>query len=111
MNIITKKFIFVRHGSSDSNIENYGLNANGKEQALAAAVNIEKYLQKTSNKIAEVISSELNRAKETAQIISEYNGNLPVSYSNNLNLRYFNDPSEEEISFNKRVYNTIFSLI
>lgn len=90
MDVITKKFIFVRHGSSDSNIENYRLNTRGKEQALVAATNIKKYLQKSIDKKVSIISSELNRAIETAHIISEYNNNIPISYNSNLNLRYFN---------------------
>ncbi|MCC8399734.1 MAG: histidine phosphatase family protein [Rickettsia endosymbiont of Platyusa sonomae] len=119
---LTKKFIFVRHGSTDWNIDllhlgfkDYQLNLTGIKEARNAAISISEYLKKIHAKKATIISSNLNRAKETAQIISDYN-NLPIFYNSNLNEMYFGDNNkliapEEEASFDKRVATTILDIL
>ncbi|WP_341748872.1 histidine phosphatase family protein [Candidatus Tisiphia endosymbiont of Sialis lutaria] len=120
---LTKKFIFVRHGSTDWNMDllhlgfkDYQLNLTGIKEARNAAITISEYLKKIHAKKATLISSNLNRAKETAQIISDYN-KLPIFYNSNLNERYFGEHNnklitpEEETSFDRRVATTILDIL
>lgn len=78
----------IRHGQTDWNIEkrtqghiDIPLNKTGEEQAISIA-------QEISNlKIDQIFSSDLKRAKQTAQIINQF-FNLPITYDKRL--REFN---------------------
>ena len=90
----------VRHGQTDWNMEkrmqgqiDIPLNDNGREQARAVSESISKL------KIDKIISSDLKRAKETAEIINEKIG-AEISFDSRLREINFGDlegVSREEI--------------
>lgn len=76
---------FVRHGKDDENYRggwsNLPLIEEGKEQVSKLAIYLEKNIGEFN--IQKIISSDLKRAKQTAEIINE-NLNLPIEYTKRL---------------------------
>ena len=75
----------VRHGKDDENYRggwsNLPLIEEGKEQVSKLAIYLEKNIGEFN--IQKIISSDLKRAKQTAEIINE-NLNLPIEYTKRL---------------------------
>lgn len=76
---------FVRHGKDDENYRGgwskLPLIEEGKEQVSKLAIYLEKNIGEFN--IQKIISSDLKRAKQTAEIINE-NLNLPIEYTKRL---------------------------
>lgn len=76
---------FVRHGKDDENYRggwsNLPLIEEGKEQINKLAIYLEKNIDEFN--IQKIISSDLKRAKQTAEIINK-NLNLPIEYTKRL---------------------------
>ena len=94
--IIHNSFFFIRHGETDANlsnalgyIEDIPLNQNGEDQASEAA-----YILKDCE-ISKIYSSNLARAKRTAEIISEI-CELEYSVSSNLAEVFDKNSSSQE---------------
>src|SRR5579862_7627396 len=96
--VVTKIYI-VRHGESESNIyarkhpdkpaSHFGelgssLTQKGREQVQQLAVRLKNI------PVSAVLSSDLNRARETAEIIAK-GYNLPVITSDTIRERYFGE--------------------
>ncbi len=84
------KIILVRHGESIGNKKNiiqgqtdFKLSKKGREQAKKLALRFKK------NKIDIIYSSDLNRAKETANIIRKFHKKTPIFFSELLRERNF----------------------
>lgn len=94
--------ILIRHGET---IENHSRvvqlpDANLSDAGLAQAAKLAEAL--SEKKIAKIISSDMNRAAQTAALIAEYHG-IDVEYSALLHERNFGDlrgQSYEALSFN-----------
>src|SRR5688572_566464 len=87
--MIARSFYFLRHGETDWNVEgrvqghtDTPLNENGRAQARAAIYILKKH------KIDRIVSSTLNRAFETAQIVNAVL-NLPIETDERLCERNF----------------------
>jgi len=77
----TTKIILVRHGECEGNVEglfrgrsDFPLNKNGVRQAQSLAEEIANL-----GKVDFIFTSPLKRAAETAQIVSQRMGNIPVT--------------------------------
>ncbi|MBI2476688.1 class I tRNA ligase family protein [Candidatus Uhrbacteria bacterium] len=87
---IASHWYFVRHGETDWNKERRiqghqgtRLNGNGKEQAQKAAEQLK------DKKIDLIVSSDLERARETAEVISRALGGVEVVYDAALRERHY----------------------
>lgn len=84
------KLLLVRHGETDAHLKRLllgqkidaGLNKNGIKQSEKLALRLKNV------KIDAIFSSDLKRAKETAQIINKYH-NTKIKFSKNLRERNF----------------------
>lgn len=86
--LIETGFLFLRHGESESNLAgliggatDYALTEQGREQARAAGERLR------GRNVAAIYTSPLNRAFDTAQIVSEAIGDIAVEVHDDLRER------------------------
>lgn len=90
-----KKFLFIRHGQTDWSAEliklgpvDYPLNERGRAEAMKAASYAKSVIPTGTKPV--IVASPLLRARQTAEIISEYCA-VPINFEHNLSERYFGD--------------------
>ncbi len=91
---------FLRHGQTDWNTksltqgrENIPLNQKGIDQAIKASADLKHSLEKTGFKFDKIYSSPLSRALDTAKMVAEAIGNVPVIVDQRLIERDFGELS------------------
>lgn len=91
---------FIRHGQTDWNVksltqgrEDIPLNKTGIEQARIASSDLAMALKRTGFSFDRIYSSPLSRASDTANMLSQAIGNIPVIIDNRLIERDFGNLS------------------